>query len=434
MTLPSLFKSPADSSQKEDTKDKSPFLHRSAVNLPSQGASQNAPSPFASDASRFQASPFAKSMTDRQRSTSAPTPQPSPARPFVSFRQTSVPAEQASPSALLQKNTLRTQPASPFSQTSPGLHPSSTSGRNQPQSPFSSQRPSFTPHAQASSPFRKDLAITDEEFILLRDFIYKQCGIFIAENRKYLIENRFSNRIKELNLKNYNDYYKFLRYDSKRDEELNKLFVLVTTNETSFFRNPPQLADFQNIVLTNIINECRKKGTRKLRIWSAGCSTGEEPYTLAIILNEVLKTEIRCWDIKITANDLSLQVLAAARNGIYNEYALRTTPKDLIPKYFTKENKIYRINQDVKRLVSFGQINLNNREQLKTVEKSHIVFCRNVIIYFDDDMKRRVINSFYDNLLPDGVLLIGHSETLHNISRSFQMEHYTGTNVYKKII
>ena len=434
MALPSLFNSPADSSKKEDTKDKSSFFNRSPLTSPSQETPRSAPSPFAPDASRFQTSAFAKLMADRQRATPATTPQPAGTKPFVSFRQTSVPVERTSPSAFQQKNPLRTQAASPFSQSSPSSQPRSISGQNQPQSPFSSQRPSFTSHAQASSPFRKDLAITDEEFILLRDFIYKQCGIFIAENRKYLIENRLSNRIKELNFSNYNDYYKFLRYDSNRDEELNKLFVLVTTNETSFFRNPPQLGVFQNIVLTNIIDECRKKGLRKLRIWSAGCSTGEEPYTLAIILNEVLKTEIRSWDIKMTANDLSLQVLAAARNGIYNEYALRTTPKELIPKYFTKENKIYRINQEVKRLVSFGQINLNNREQLKAVEKSNIVFCRNVIIYFDDDMKRRVINSFYDNLLPGGVLLIGHSETLHNISRSFQMEHYTGTNVYKKTI
>ena len=280
--------------------------------------------------------------------------------------------------------------------------------------------------------FHKDMSISDEEFVLLRDFIYKKCGIFIAENRKYLIENRLSNRIKHLNLKSYSEYYKYLKFDDNKDAELNELYVLMTTNETSFFRNPPQLKVFQEIVLTNMINEIRKKGQKKLRIWSAGCSTGEEPYTLAIIISEVLKGELLTWDVKITANDLSTQVLAAARSGIYSEYSLRTTPKELVSRYFTKDGQVYKINPEMKRLVSFGQINLNEREQLKRVESSHIVFCRNVIIYFDDDMKRRVINSFYDNLLPGGALLIGHSETLHNICRSFELEHYSGTIVYRK--
>ncbi|MDR1660136.1 MAG: protein-glutamate O-methyltransferase CheR [Desulfovibrio sp.] len=284
----------------------------------------------------------------------------------------------------------------------------------------------------AASPFRRDLRVSDEEFIQLRDFIYQRCGIFIAENRKYLIENRLSSRIKELNLKSYNEYYNFLRFDVSRKTELNKLFEVVTTNETSFYRNPPQLEIFQHVILTDIVEKCRKAGRKRLRLWSAGCSTGEEPYTLAIILHEVLKSEIAAWDIKITANDLSDAVLNAARRGIYNEYALRTTPPEITSAYFTKDGNVYRINESLKRIVTFGQINLNDKEQLKRVEKSQVVFCRNVIIYFDDDMKRRVINAYYDNLEPDGVLLIGHSESLHNITRAFQLEQYKGTIVYRK--
>ena len=285
----------------------------------------------------------------------------------------------------------------------------------------------------SSTPFRKDLQISDEEFLQLRDFIYQVCGIFIAENRKYLVENRLSNRIKELNLKSYSEYYNFLRFDNSRKEELNRLFEVVTTNETSFFRNPPQLKVFQDYVLKEVIDECRKTGRKRLRIWSAGCSTGEEPYTLAIILYEVLKSEIRSWDIKITANDLSEAVLAAARRGIYNEYALRTTPPEIVSAYFTKDGNVYKIKPELKQLVSFGQINLSDKDQLRRVEKSQIVFCRNVIIYFDDDMKRKVISAFYDNLEPNGMLLIGHSESLHNISRAFKPEHHTGTIVYRKM-
>ena len=351
-------------------------------------------------------------------------------------------SQTTSPLRSLAKPAARadgTAPASAFGTTGtarPSLLRQQTA---EPQRPTLQPGSAFRPQGQtvpafrATSPFRKDLQISDEEFVLLRDFIYLQCGIFIAENRKYLVENRLSNRIKELNLKSYNEYYNFLRFDANRRKELNKLFEVVTTNETSFFRNPPQLEVFQKSVLAETLEQCRKSGQKKLRIWSAGCSTGEEPYTLAIILHEVLKSDIRTWDIKITANDLSEAVLAAARRGVYNEYALRTTPKEIVSTYFGKEGNLYKVDPMLKRLISFGQINLSDKEQLRRVEKSQIVFCRNVIIYFDDEMKRKVINAFYDNLEPSGALLIGHSESLHNISRAFQLEHHKGTIVYRKL-
>ncbi len=280
---------------------------------------------------------------------------------------------------------------------------------------------------------RKEQKISDEEFVQLRDFIYQQCGIYIAENRKYLVENRLSNRLKELNLKSFGEYYYFLRYDANKRTELNRLFEVVTTNETSFYRNPPQLQIFQEHVLKTTLNDLRAKGQKRLRIWSAGCSTGEEPYTMAIILHEVLKTELASWDIKITANDLSEAVLASARRGVYSDYALRTTPKEIIDRYFIKEGTQFKVDPKLKQMVNFGQINLSDRMGLKRVERSHIVFCRNVIIYFDDEMKKQVIGSFYDNLLQGGYLLIGHSESLHNITRAFKPEHHTGAIIYRKL-
>jgi chemotaxis protein methyltransferase CheR len=284
----------------------------------------------------------------------------------------------------------------------------------------------------STSSLGKSQGLTNEEFVALRDFIYQQSGIFIAENRKYLIENRLAGRIRELNLKNYGEYYNYLRYDANKNSELTKLFEVVTTNETSFYRNPPQLQIFQDVVLKRILDDLRKKGTKRLRIWSAGCSTGEEPYTLAIILHEVLKTEIATWDIKISASDLSESVLAAAKKGLYSDYALRTTPPDIVSRYFTLQDKVYHVNPKLKTLISFGHLNLSDKMQIRRIDPSHIVFCRNVIIYFDDEMKKQVIGSFYDNLLPGGVLLIGHSESLHNISRTFKPEQHSGTIVYMK--
>ena len=126
-------------------------------------------------------------------------------------------------------------------------------------------------------------------------------------------------------------------------------------------------------------------------------------------------------------------MLASARRGVYNEYTLRTTPKHIVERYFEPDGEgNFRVTNEVKSLVTFGQLNLSDKMQLKRVERSHIVFCRNVIIYFDDEMKQRVISAFYDNLFPKGYLLIGHSESLHNISRAFRPVHYPGAIVYRK--
>jgi chemotaxis protein methyltransferase CheR len=278
----------------------------------------------------------------------------------------------------------------------------------------------------------KEFKISSDEFTQLRDYIYEQCGIYIAETRKYLIENRLSNRLKDLNLKNFGEYYYYLRFDANRRAEMTKLFEVITTNETSFYRNPPQLQVFQEKVLKAELDKLRAAHTRKLRIWSAGCSTGEEPYTLSMILSEALKGELPSWDIRITANDLSEAVLVSARRGVYSDYALRTTPADIVARYFKKEGNNYCVDSRLKQMISFGAINLSNKVMLKRVERSHIIFCRNVIIYFDDEMKKQVIESFYDNLLPGGCLLIGHSESLHNISRAFKPEYHVGTIVYRK--
>ncbi len=277
-----------------------------------------------------------------------------------------------------------------------------------------------------------EIKITNDEFVTLRDFLYDQCGIFVGENRKYLMENRLNTRLRELGLHSFSEYHNYLRYDKNKTAELNELFINMTTNETSFFRNNVQLDIFRDKVLAKLISEQRAKGEKKINIWSAGCSSGEEPYTIAIILLDLLKGEINDWNIKITANDLSLAMLNIARKGMYSEYALRTTPPEIIEKYFIKEGRNYKIVPAAQKLVQFGQINLSRADQLARVERSHIVFCRNVIIYFDDAMKKHVINAFYDNLLPGGYLLIGHSESLHNISRTFKPEHHPGAIIYRK--
>ncbi|HAS87894.1 MAG TPA: chemotaxis protein [Desulfovibrio sp.] len=283
--------------------------------------------------------------------------------------------------------------------------------------------------------FSGNIKITQNEFLKLRDIIYDLSGIYLQDNRRFLVENRFAPRLSELEFKNYSDYIDYLQKHPKgKTEELGMLTELITTNETSFFRDNPQLKIFRNYTLKKLIDEGNNSGRKEIKIWSAGCSSGEEPYTLAIILHEALKDDIQKWRIKITANDISTNVLKMAEKGVYTKYALRTTPDYIIPKYFTeKDNDIYQINPEVKRLISFGKINLNQDFSVKKVAPSHIIFCRNVIIYFDKQMKQKVLGAFHNNLLDNGHLYVGHSESLHAITDKFKPRQHAGTITYHKI-
>ncbi|MBI9111391.1 protein-glutamate O-methyltransferase CheR [Maridesulfovibrio ferrireducens] len=286
----------------------------------------------------------------------------------------------------------------------------------------------------SNSGFSGGIKITTLEFTQLRDIIYELFGIFLNDNRKYLMENRFSARITELKLKSFKEYIDYLKYDRNKNLELNKLADLITTNETSFFRDNPQLTAFTNESLMEVLEAKRKTGRRELRIWSAGCSSGEEPYTLSIIIHEILKTELPKWRIQITASDISSSVIAQAKKGEYTKYALKTTNAAIAKKYFTeKDAGFFQVKPEIKRLVRFDKINLNDPVALKKVPKSDIIFCRNVIIYFDKEMKKRVLRAFYDNLVDDGHLYVGHSESLHTITNTFKAKHHTGAISYRKV-
>lgn len=284
-----------------------------------------------------------------------------------------------------------------------------------------------------SSTLQNQLTISDDEFSRLRGFIYDKCGIYVADNRKYLLENRLLNRLKALGLKNYGEYYEYLKYDSGAYAELKSLYAVITTNETSFYRNQAQLDILEKRVFKSLLEGQKRRGPRELHIWSAGCSTGEEPYTLAMIALEILGPNLGGWNVTVSAGDLSEGVLASARRGEYSPYALRTTPDHIKAKYFDAlAGGRYGVKESVKRLVTFTSLNLKDRAQFRSVRRYHLIFCRNVLIYFDESMKKQVISGFYDCLCPGGYLFIGHSESLHNISRAFTPQHHPGAIVYKK--
>lgn len=279
---------------------------------------------------------------------------------------------------------------------------------------------------------RKTPKISQAEFNQLRDFIYDTTGIFIQEQRKYLLESRLGRRLRELNLDSFAAYYKMLTNPLSREKELSYLFENITTNETSFFRDQKQLDTFDQYVLSEWLTKLEGQRAKQLNVWSAGCSSGEEPYTLSMMLHERLKMGIMGWRINVTARDLSPAMINKAKRALYGEYSFKTTPESMKKKYFIPETAGFKVHPKVQKLCNFGLINLNDQLAIKRIPKSHIIFCRNVIIYFDDAMKERVINSFYDNLVPGGYLVLGHSESIHKLNTKFEPIRKIGGIFYQK--
>ncbi len=272
--------------------------------------------------------------------------------------------------------------------------------------------------------------MSKEVFVQVRDFIYKHCGIHFSENKIYLLEDRLSYRIEERKLSSYEEYLYFLQYDPKRPEELKCLYNSITTNETSFFRDPTQLDAFKLGALPMVL-DAKKPHDKVLRIWSAGCSTGEEPYTLAMMLVEA-GLLMKGWRVEILASDISDRVINSAKKALYPEYSIRNTPAAIMEKYFTKTPDGYQVNSDIKRMVRFLNINLFDSNQIRAALTADIIFCRNVIIYFDDDSKRKVMGHFHDRLTDNGILVLGFSETLINLTRAFRPKGINRCVVYQK--
>jgi len=274
--------------------------------------------------------------------------------------------------------------------------------------------------------------MTDEAFRLLRDFIYEHSGIYFSDTKKPQLENRLALRLRANNLSDFDKYYYMLKYDPQAGRELRCLFDSVTTNETSFFRSPSQIQAFQEKALPEIMAKKQELGEKTLRLWSAGCSTGDEPYTMGIILQETLRDKLSEWDAKIYASDISEKALGSAKAAAYNEYTLRSVPPEIKQKYFIKNGSQYKIKDEIRMLVELQYLNFNDSKRIRLMRGFDIIFCRNVLIYFDDTARKRFVAQLYDNLNPGGYLFIGHSESLHNISRAFKLVHFPGALGYKK--
>jgi chemotaxis protein methyltransferase CheR len=272
--------------------------------------------------------------------------------------------------------------------------------------------------------------MSTEEFRLLRDFVYQHCGLHFTEESKYLLEKRLGKRVQHHRLKNFKEYYYLLRYGQQKEQELTEVVDALTTNETYFFREEFQLRTFTQEILPEIRARKEKEGDRRLRIWSAGCSTGEEPYTIAMLLLD--QPAFHDWQIDIIGTDISQKVLQTARKGVYGSASFRTTAPEQLQRYFTEADGKHRVVDRVRNLVSISYLNLFDTQRVALLGKMDLIFCRNVIIYFDLPAKKRVIDSFYQRLRPEGFLLLGHSESLMNISNAYVLRHFVHDMVYQR--
>ncbi|MBV8520337.1 MAG: protein-glutamate O-methyltransferase CheR [Acidobacteria bacterium] len=272
------------------------------------------------------------------------------------------------------------------------------------------------------------MELPDDVFRLLREQIYKRSGMWFSDSSKYLLQKRLSPRARELNFDSFQKYFYFLQYDPRADAEFDQIFDLVTTNETYFFREPAQLQAFIEEVIPDILS---RKTVKKVRIWSAGCSSGEEPYSLAMLLQEAGWYDHATFEI--FASDINQQVLSKARKGQYRENAFRATTPALRDKYFTREaDGSWKVSDEVRNRVSFGRLNLYDEARVSLLGHLDVVFCRNVIIYFDDASKKIVVTNFYNRLVESGYLLLGHSESLISLSTQFKLRHLKHDMVYQK--
>lgn len=240
-------------------------------------------------------------------------------------------------------------------------------------------------------------------------------------------------RMKAVGAKTPRDYWDLLTANASREAELRQLLNEVTIGETCLFRSQPQLDALRNVILPELVQDNSKQIIKRLRIWSAGCSTGEESYTLAMTLLEESERLLKGWTIEILATDLNDRSVETAKAGIYGDYALRSTPELFKRKYFSKvDDKRLQVRPEVQKLVSFSRLNLQDDSKMLFMKGMDLIFCCNVLIYFDGPSKSKVINHYYSNLNFGGYFFLGTSESLLNLNDKFRLVHFPGAIAYWK--
>lgn len=281
------------------------------------------------------------------------------------------------------------------------------------------------------------IEIHDDEYILLKEYLKDCCGIDVPSEKIYLFKTRLSDLLREEGFSTFKDLFVHLK--SEKEKRLQKrLIEFMTTNETSFFRDEHPYETLKNVILPEIALKKKSESIYfppKLRIWSAGCSTGQEPYSISIIIQEWIEEDktFSPENISIIATDISSEVVNRARSGIYSNNEIRKgMNKQLLEKYFYTENDKYIVKQDVKKTILFNELNLSTEFE-NSMGKFDIIFCRNVMIYFAKTLKQSILSQFHTILNPGGNLVLGASETLYHLSEKFESAYHGESTLYRVI-
>ena len=271
--------------------------------------------------------------------------------------------------------------------------------------------------------------LTDTQFQRFSRLIYEECGINLHDGKKALLRARLAKRIRYGGFSSFKEYYEHV-LDGEGAGEIVHLLDSISTNLTYFFREPQHFDFLGNTVVQEIQRERCRAGDRHLRIWSAGCSSGEEPYSLAITVLEALERPEK-WKIEILATDLSTQMLAKAQHGVYPTERIKTIPPEIKRRYFQRGLNAWqghvRVKPQVRSRITFSRLNL--MEPFPFEESFDVIFCRNVMIYFDKPTQEGLVRRFYESLRLNGHLFVGHSESLTSIKHEFR---YLMPSVYRK--
>ncbi len=273
------------------------------------------------------------------------------------------------------------------------------------------------------------LPYSPDDFKLIREIIYNYSGIYISDDYQSIFMRRLERRLLTLSMDSFHEYYYFLKYNQSNSDELRKLMDVITIKETYFFREIDQM----KTLVDEVIPELRKqKKGESIKIWSAGCATGEEPYTIAILCIEK-GYHLEGSRIEIFANDISQEAIQKAKKGVYKQTSFRATEQAYLQRFFTPvEEGMLTIRDEVKDLLNFFCINLLDKNRLTFLPLFDVIFCQNVIIYFNDESKRKVIESFHKKLQSHAYLFLGHSESLINFTHLFTLKHFFHSLAYQK--
>ncbi len=276
-----------------------------------------------------------------------------------------------------------------------------------------------------------DAELSEEEFRLLRDFIHEQFGLYFDDSHRGSLRSRLTPRLALLGLASFEDYYRYLRFAPDRAEEQQRMVSHLTNNETYFFREQPQLNVFASHVLREIKERKSKQEARSLNVVSAGCSTGEEPLSLAMILFDSGQF-FWGWDVRVTGLDVDGPALEKARRGLYHQNSLRAATPPLLERHFTREEEGVRVREPIRRAVSFRSGNLLDEASYDGLTPLDVIFCRNVLIYFSDASVQRAVSLFHGLLAAGGYLFLGHAESLARVTSAFVPIRFQGAIIYQK--